>query len=168
MKNSTIIAVILVTVIIIGGAGAYYALSSSAYGTLSIGIKDQPVQSVSHVYLTISGIELQGTGNSTTTYQSGSTSFDLLSLVNVTKMLGGVSIHSGNYTMIRFTVVSAVATIGGKNVTLNVPSGQVKVPMQFQISPGKTTTIFLDIAADNTLISTSSNFRPVVTGQVQS
>jgi Domain of unknown function (DUF4382) len=168
-KRSTTITLIVLVMLIAGGAGAYYGLfSSSAYGTVSIGIKDQPVQSISHLYLTISNIELQGNENSTSTFQSGSTSsFDLLSLVNVSKMLGSASVRPGNYTMIRFTVVSAIASIAGQNVTLNVPSDEVKVPIHFEITSGKVTTIILDITADNALISSSMNFRPVVTGQVQ-
>lgn len=167
MKRSTIIEAVALVVLVIGGTAAYSVLSSNAHGTVTIGIKDQPVQSVAHIYLTISNIELQGNGNITTTYQSGPTTFDLLSLVNVTKMLGDVSVNSGNYTMIRFNVTSAVASIAGRNITLNVPSNEVKVPIHFEIGPGKTTTIIIDITADNTLISTSLNFRPVVTGQVQ-
>ncbi len=167
-KRSAIITLILLVVLVLGVTGAYYGLSSSAYGTVSIGVKDQPVQSITHLYLTMSNIELQGNGNSTSTFQSGSiTSFDLLSLVNVSKMLGNESVHPGNYTMIRFTIVSAVASIGGKNVTLNVPSNEVKVPIHFEITSGKVTTIILDITADNTQISSSMNFRPVVIGQVQ-
>ena len=45
---------------------------------------------------------------------------------------------------------------------------QVKVPISFEIKSGKTTTIVLDITADETLISASNNLRPVVTGQVTS
>jgi len=65
--------------------------------------------------------------------------------------------------MIRFTVSSAVATIAGVNSTLNVPSGEVKLPVQFQVKSGETTRIVVDITADMTNISASGNLRPVVT-----
>jgi Domain of unknown function (DUF4382) len=167
--SSTLALIIAVVVIGAAGIGVYLAFGSlpSGNGTVAIGVRDSPLGSVSHVYLAISGIELQGTGNSTTaTYQAAQEKFDLLSLVNVTKMMGNVNVPAGNYSMIRFTIVSAVATIGNTNVTLNVPSGQVKVPIPFQVKSEKTTTIVLDITADQTEISASNNLRPVVTSQV--
>ena len=114
----------------------------------------------------VSNIELQGTGNATTTFKTGSVTFDLLALVSVTKMLGNDTVPVGNYTMIRFTIVSAVATVGGSNVSMTVPSGQVKVPTQFQIASGKTTTIVLEINPGQIEISASNNLRPVVTPHV--
>ncbi len=60
-------------------------------------------------------------------------------------------------------MTSAVATVAGANMTLNVPSDQVKAPLHFQIQPGKTTTVVLDVTADMTHISASGNLRPVVT-----
>jgi len=164
MKTSTVIAIAIVVLIIAGAAVYYYEANYSVgKGTLSLAVTDAPIGSVSHLYLTISSIELQGNGNSSTTYQAGSIQFDLLSLLNVTKLLGNVSIPAGNYTMIRFTVSSAVATIAGVNSTLNVPSGEVKLPVQFQVKSGETTRIVVDITADMTIISASGNLRPVVT-----
>ncbi len=166
--SSTLAVIIAVLVIGAAGIGVYLAFGflSSGEGTVAIGIKDSPIGSVSHVYLAISGIELQGNGNSTASYQTGLQKFDLLSLVNVTKMMGNVNVPAGNYTMIRFTIDSAIATIGNTNVTLNVPSGELKVPVQFQVQSTKTTTIVLDITADQTEISASNNLRPVVTPQI--
>ena len=158
-----VIAVAALVVVAIA-AGGFLLLSNKPTGTLVVGITDSPLNSnVTHVYLTITGIVLQGENNSTTSYKVNSTQFDLLSLTNVTKMLGSNSIPVGNYTMIRFNVTSAVATISGANVTLSVPSGQVKVPIHIQVQQGKTTTVVLDVTADMTNISASHNFRPVVT-----
>ncbi len=162
MKQLTIVAV-AVLVIVAVAAGAAVVLLPSGGGTLSIGITDNPVQNVSHIYLTISNIQVQGAGNASTSYSSSSTKFDLLSLVNVTKMLGSAKITAGNYTMIRFDVTSAVATIAGANVTLTVPSGEIKVPLHFKIKSGSTTTVVLDITVDMTNVSASGNLRPVVT-----
>lgn len=123
------LTVIVIVLIVLGlvALASYLGLANSSNGTLSIGIMDSPIQNVSHIYLTISNIMLQGNGNSTVAYNNGQVQFDLLSLVNVTRILGNVSIHSGNYTMIRFTIISAVATIAGSNLTLKVPSGEIKV-----------------------------------------
>ena len=68
--------------------------------------------------------------------------------------------------MIRFVVSSAVATISGQNVTLKVPSGEVKVPIQFQVLHGERTSIILNISPDDTLVH-NHILRPVVTGLVE-
>jgi len=162
MKQMTMVAV-AVLVLVALAAGASVVLLAPSGGTLSIGFTDSPVQNVSHIYLTISNIQLQGAGNASTSYSSSSTQFDLLSFVNVTKMLGSTKLSAGNYTMIRFEVTSAVATIAGSNRTLTVPSGEIKVPLHFQIKSGATTTVVLDITVDMTSISVSGNLRPVVT-----
>ncbi len=162
MKTNTTVAVVVVVALLALAAGAVYLLSGPT-GTVVMRVTDSPVSNVSHVYLTITGVSFQGESNGSASYSVNSTRFDLLALVNVTKLLGKNTVPTGNYTMIRFTVSSAIATISGSNVTLTVPSGQVKVPTHFEVKSGKTTTIVLDITADMTNISASSNFRPVVT-----
>ncbi len=165
MRTSTVAAVLVLIAVVVGVSAAYFL--NAPTGTLVIGVKDAPSGSdVTHIYLTMTDITLQGDGNSSTTYKVNATTFDLLSLQNVTKMLGKNSVPVGNYTMVRFTVTAAVATVSGSNVTLNVPSGEIKVPMHFNVLSGKTTTIVLDITADMTAISASHNLRPTVTGAV--
>jgi hypothetical protein len=155
-----LLAAVLVVILAVAGGGALL-ISGGSSGTLVVGVTDSPTF-VSHLYLTVSDITLRGDSNSTASYKVNSTQFDLLLLTNVTKMLGTNHITAGNYTMIRFTVVSAIATIGGANVTLTVPSGEVKVPIHFQIQSGKTTVLVLDITADMTNVSASHNLSPVV------
>ncbi len=162
MKTSTA-ALIVIVLVVTAGLGGYEYLSTQGNGTLAIVITDAPVSNASHIYLAISNITLQREGNTSVSYQTGSVQFDLLSLVNVTKMLGSNSVPAGNYTMIRFTVTSATATLGGSNTTLKVPSGEVKVPVSFRVRAGATTTVVLDVTADMTNISASANLRPVVT-----
>lgn len=166
MKTTTVALAVAIVAIVVVGAAAFVFLSAPS-GSLIVGVKDAPsTGAVSHIYLTITDIVLQGSGNSSTTFKVNATTFDLLALQNVTKMLGQNSVPVGNYTMVRFGVTAAIATVNGANVTLTVPSGEIKVPMQFTIASGKTTTIVLDITADMTAISASNNLRPVVTGAV--
>ena len=164
MKTSiAMAAAVVVVVIAVGVVAAMYLMSPSGY--LVVGVKDaHSTGSVTHIYLTMTDLTLQGAGNSSTSYKVNATTFDLLTLTNVTKMLGKNSVPAGNYTMIRFSVTKAVATVAGTNVTLMVPSGEIKVPFHFTIASGKTTTVVLDIAADLTAISASGNLRPTVTG----
>jgi Domain of unknown function (DUF4382) len=165
LKTTTAAVAIAVLAIVVIGVAAVVLLSAPS-GSLIIGVKDAPsTGAVSHIYITITDITLQGSGNSNATFKVNATSFDLLALQNVTKMLGNNSVPSGNYTMVRFGVTAAVATVSGANVSLTVPSGEIKVPMQFTVASGKTTTIVLDITADMTAISASNNLRPTVTGE---
>ena len=165
-RKSTLYLALAIIVIIVAASGvALYYGSIGSMGTLSVQVKDA-TSNVSNLYLTISNIELQGSGNSTTTFKTSSITFDLLALVNVSKILGNDSVPAGNYTMIRFTIVSAVATVSGVNETLTVPSGQMKVPTQFQVASGKTTVIVLEINPGQINISASRNLRPVVTPHV--
>jgi metal-dependent HD superfamily phosphatase/phosphodiesterase len=165
LKTKIAAVAIAVVVIVVAGVAATVLLRTPS-GSLVVGVKDSPAGSnVSHIYLTITDITLQNSGNASVSYKVNATTFDLLALQNVTKMLGKDSIPAGNYTMVRFGITAAVATVSGTNVTLTVPSGQVKVPMRFSIASGKTTTIVLEISADMTAISTSQALRPVVTGQ---
>ncbi|QQG48177.1 MAG: DUF4382 domain-containing protein [archaeon] len=165
MRSTITVAVLVLIVAAVAGAG--YLLSNRSMGTLAVGVTDSPIPSnVTHIFLTITNIVLQGESNSTVTFAVNATTFDLLKLNNITKMLGSQSVPAGNYTMIRFNVTSAIATIAGSNVTLNVPSGQVKVPLTTQklvVKPGEKTTIVLDITPVMTNVSASYNLRPVVT-----
>ncbi|MDG6910074.1 MAG: DUF4382 domain-containing protein [Nitrososphaerota archaeon] len=166
LKTITVaVAVVVLVVVAVGAAAVVFLMAPT--GSLIVGVKDSPsTGAVSHIYLTISDIVLQGgSSNASTTFKVNATTFDLLALQNVTKMLGKNSVPAGNYTMVRFEVTKAIATVSGTNVTLTVPSGQIKVPMQFSIASGKSTTIVLDITADMTAISASNNLRPTVTGQ---
>lgn len=163
MKASTLAIAVGVLVIAAIAAAVLFVYTGRGNGTLVVGVTDSPVSNVSHIYVAISNVVLQDQGNTTVSYNVNSTLFDLLSLANVTKILGSNSIPAGNYTMVRFTVTSAVATIADSNVTLNVPSGELKVPVHFQIRSGETTKIILDVTADMTNISAAHNLRPVVT-----
>ncbi len=71
---------------------------------------------------------------------------------------------AGNYTMVRFIVLSAEATVNGANVILKVPSGEIKVPLhpEVEVQSGRTITVVLDITVDATNISASENLRPTV------
>ena len=158
------VAIAVVAIVVVGAAAVVFLTAPS--GSLVVGVKDAPsTGAVSHIYLTITDITLQGSGNSSTTFKVNATTFDLLALQNVTKLLGKNSVPDGNYTMVRFGITRAIATVSGTNVTLTVPSGQIKVPMHFTVASGKTTTIVLDITADMTAISASNSLRPTVTGE---
>jgi hypothetical protein len=167
LKTATTAGVIVI--IAVAAVAVYFFASGygAQTGTLQVGVTDSPLPSnFTAIYLKITDITFQSTSNASVTFKVNSTQFNLLSLTNVTKMLGSNKLPVGNYTMIRFNVTSATATIAGSNHTLTVPSGQVKVPLttqKVQVKSGETTKVVLDIAPVMTRISAAYELRPVVT-----
>lgn len=160
----------IVVIIAVAAVAAYLfgpGAASAQTGTLVVGVTDSPIPSnVTHIYLTITDITLQSETNTSADYKVNTTTFDLLGLTNVTKLLGSNSVPVGNYTMVRFNVTRAAATIAGANQTLNVPSGQVKIPLtsqKIEVKSGMTTKVIFDITPEMTQVSASFNLRPVVT-----
>ena len=169
-KLSHVAIAVTINAILVAGAftGVHYFASGTSTGLVSVGFEGAPVSGVSHIYLTVTEVDFQGGENTTdAVYLTSPTTFDLLSLVNVTRMLGQVSIAPGHYNMVRFVVTSAVATISGKNVTLKLPSGEEKVPVQFYVVSGLTTSVVLSISPDGTQIVHNHILRPVATGAVE-
>ena len=125
-------------------------------GTLIVKLTDAPVTNLKHLNLTIDKLEVRNeTGHWTSLpVLDGVASFDLLELENVTMDLAICEIPIGNYTKIRMQVVSANATLSDNTVIpLNVPSGHVDIHAHFEIKPGKTTSLIIDIIVDKVHIA---------------
>jgi hypothetical protein len=133
---------------------------ADANGTLVVKVTDAPVPDLRHLNLETNSVEvLNRTGHwKTLSESSKSAYFDLLQLQNVTKDLSVGSMPPGNYTKIRFEIVSADATLGdGSEVTLNVPSGKIDIQVHFEIKTGKTTSLIIDIMVDKIQIAERGN-----------
>jgi Domain of unknown function (DUF4382) len=164
-----VVAAVIINALFVTGAGVgmHYVAPGLTNGTTSIGFQGTPERGVSHIYLRVSNMMCQGGKNTTNSmYFPHPVSFDALSLVNVTRMLGDVSMTPGQYDMITFVVSSAVATIGGQNVTLKVPSEEVQVPVQFEVVHGQPTSVILTLSFDDNLIIQNHILSPVITNQV--
>ncbi len=159
---------VLLAVLIIAGfiyANNYFA---SGKGTITVQIKDAPVE-LQHLNITIDWARIQGDNGGWTNLTLNSTPFyfDLLQLQNVSKTLSSTSVPSGNYTMIEMHVLTANATyVDGTDVNLNVPSDTIKVLLDphIDLKSGGQVIILIDLQADNNAvaISHSLNLRPVV------
>jgi len=120
-------------------------------GMLIVKVTDAPVPDLRHLNITINQVEVcNETGNWTSLPILGGVAyFDLLKLENVTMDLSISEIPIGNYTKIRMRIVSANATLAdGRIITLNVPSGRIDIHVHFEIKPGKTTSLIIDIIVD--------------------
>lgn len=89
-----------------------------------------------------------------------SQTFDLLTLQNVTALLGEKNLTTGKYTQIRLTVESAIITINRSGVkeehTLKVPSEKIKLIHPFTIVENETTVLILDFLVDKSIHETGN------------
>jgi len=94
---------------------------------------------------------------------------DLLELRGVNELLGTQQVPAGNYSMIEFRIASAKALFQGdtQNTTLRTPSNSVKIQIRFQVHPGQTTIVTLDIQPQGVHINPKDVLRPVVKVKVR-
>ncbi len=161
-------------------AGGAFLLYAPAPVTLSI--IDPPPESysgtISAITITFTKIEIHaaGAGNDSGwhTLTTGAT-VNLLSVLNVSKVLGTSSIPAGKYTEIRFFASTAIITINGVNVTYTIPSaGQTgfKVPITgggLQVVGGVSASVQLDLGFRNSEIISNPQLTltPVATATVK-
>jgi hypothetical protein len=98
MTGLIVVAVIINILLVVGAtAGVRYYAQSFSYGTASVGFEGTPENGVSAIYLTVTEITFQGGANtSDSVYLSQPVTLNLLSLINVTRMLGDVAINPGH------------------------------------------------------------------------
>ncbi len=168
-------AVVLV-IIVAGAVGGFLFYGPS---NVSLRIKDPPPQaydsSIASIVVSFSKIEVHAAnaGNDSgwhTIVTNGSV--NLLTVLNVSKVLGTASIPAGRYTEIRFFASTAAITIAGIVVTYTIASGGttgLKVPITgggFQVMGGLSASVQLDFAFKNSEIMANGMLTPVVTATV--
>ena len=175
--NAKLVAVVLaVLTILAGGAYLFYATAH-----VSLSIADPPPQpyspSITAITITFTKIEIHAAGGDNnsgwhTLMTSGSV--NLLTVLNVSKVLGVSNLPAGKYDEIRFFASQAVITINGVDITYTIPSaGQTgfKVPITgggFQVMGGLSASLQLDLAFKNSEIigNTNLTLTPVATATV--
>ncbi len=167
-----IASIIIATFLVSGLSPLNNPVNGNAMGTLSISVKDAPVE-LQKLDLTITSIYVQGgqTGSwiELNLLNSQPVSFDLLSLKDLSEEISQTQLSTGNYNTIRMEVSSALATFpDGTTKQLNVPSGHIDITVQFTISQNQETKLLIDIQPNAGAISSSGNFRPVITAVVTS
>ena len=128
-------------------------------GTLEIRVTDQPADAVSSILVTIKAIEVHVSGGEEMsgwrTVVEEPRQFDLKELIGIEDVLGSATLEPGKYQQVRFEVVEAVITVRGTPRQSPVPSGKIRLVGGFEVSPGATTIVTLDIDADKSVV-----FRP--------
>jgi hypothetical protein len=136
-------------------------------------IKDSPYSDAKALLVTFSEVSAHlsesGEGKTNLPFGGGSTSrtCDLKKLVDAQDVLGVGALAEGHYTMIRLVVSSAVlyfenptdgpacaptiAVPAGRNASLTIPSGEVKLNRAFDVAAAGATTILIDFDGERSV-----------------
>lgn len=173
-KSRRRLAMAILLVVIIAGAAAgllFYGPSN-----LQLSIKDPPQapydSSIQAIYVTFASIDVHtanaGNNSGWHTVTTGTT-INLLTVLNVSSVIGRSSLLAGKYTELRFNISKVVITISGINVTYTIPGGSLKVPILnggFQAYGALTVNVELDLSFnDNEILSMNGHLTPVATAR---
>ena len=178
------VAVIL-AIIIIGSIAGYVFYTSYVPGTLTLTITDPPQAppgnsqqydpSITHIYVTVSGFQVhiagQGDASGWNPIAISTQTIDLISVLNVSKILGTMKFSAGKYDSFRFNVTGVtVDFVNLLNANYNVPSGTLKVPVTnggFQITATGSVTVLLTLSFNNSeILAMNGHLAPVAKAAV--
>src|SRR6266568_3990440 len=173
-RRRIVLAVVLVLVVVGAVAGVLFEAPSNT----QISIRDPPQQSygptIQGIYVTFTSIEVHvanAHNDSGWTTITTSATVNLLTVLNVSKVLGKAQVPAGKYTELRFNVSKVVVTISGLDVTYTIPSGSLKVPIAnggFQAYGALTVNVELDLSfrTNEILSNPTLTLDPVATAKV--
>lgn len=159
---------------------------SGSAGTLTVMLKDTPFSDARAVLVTFSEVTAHRSTEADFTrvpFAGSATSrtCDLKKLQTAQDVLGTGPLAAGQYTQIRLVVSSAAlyfenestggpcaatVTASGRSAPLEIPSGEVKLNRQFEVSASGATTMLLDFDGDRSIRETGNNrfmMTPVIT-----
>jgi hypothetical protein len=173
-RRRIVLAIVLVLVVVGAVAGVLFEAPSN----MQISIRDPPQQSydptIRAIYVTFTSIEVHvANAHNDSGWHTVTTSatVNLLTVLNVSKVLGKAQVPAGKYTELRFNVSKVVVTISGLNVTYTIPSGSLKVPITsggFQAYGALTVNVELDLffRTNEILNNPTLTLNPVATAKV--
>jgi hypothetical protein len=143
----------------------------SNMGTLTVSIKDAPVD-LKELWITINSVYVQSVQDDKwvelSLADNQPVNFDLLTLQDTSLKLSQDTISTGAYFKIRLDVTSAIATYidkkGESHISeeLKVPPGHIDIIYTFQVGENQVTGLLIDMQPDTAAISQSGNFKPVI------
>ena len=157
------------------GSTATPSSASSGNGTLAIHLTDSPFSDAKALLVTFTDVSVHRADPGewrTLPFASGSSrTCDLKKLNGATDVLGVGSLPAGKYTQVRLDISSvtlyfdnpsvgppcapSIAAPAGKNVSVDVPSGEVKLNNEFTVT-GSATTMLLDFDGDQSVHQTGN------------
>lgn len=147
--------------------------TSGKSGTLALILKDAPIENAKNIWVTVNQIKVHmASPDNFIVISNTEQKFDLLYLKDNPTPIAQATLEAGHYNQIRMPVVlgKIVFVEDGKDVEypLDVPSDEIKIPVQFEITAGGTTQIILDFDAKNSIHvvkkgkSDNYSLRPVI------
>lgn len=141
-------------------AFGFAACSPSGGGGFRLLMQDQPIDDMAEVWVTFGGITLFKEGEAPATYETKidgePVRVDLLTLTDGTlEVIYEGDIPNGTYTQIRLILTKATYVAkgdeNGTEIDLFVPSGEIKIPVEFEIESGKLTEVTVDFDAEESI-----------------
>jgi len=161
-----------------GGSSMSPTAPSTAEATLNVMLTDSPFSDAKAVVVTFSEVSAHVTGGdfAKLPFAGGAASrtCDLKKLGGAQDVLGTGPLAPGHYTQLRLVVSSAVlyfdnaaggaacassiAAPGGRSAPVDVPSGDLKLNREFELTSASATTITLDFKGDQSIKQTGSSY----------
>ena len=172
-RRRLIIAAVLIAIV----AGSILGFLFYGPSNVQISIRDPPQtpysSSIQGIYVTFSSIEVHtaNAGNNSGWHNiTSSATINLLTVLNVSNVLGKASVPAGKYTELRFNVSQVIVTINGVNYPYTIPGGSLKVPILnggFQVYGAQTINVELDLSfKDSEILAMNGHLTPVATAKV--
>ena len=151
-----IVGMVAVSAVVVGSV--YFPGSPAGEGQLAVAVHDAPCTGCAHVWVTFDSVAVHRsntTGSGWTTLNVSGATVDLLALngTALAKVIGVSTLPTGSYEQIRLTVTNVTVMLGnGTTLVASIPSASsADVHGAFQIAPGATTTISIDIDLQSSL-----------------
>ncbi|HKC56638.1 MAG TPA: DUF4382 domain-containing protein, partial [Vicinamibacterales bacterium] len=152
---------------------------SGTTGTMRMMLKDSPFTDAKSLLVTFSEVDAHKSDTADSSWakipfaaSATARTCDLKKLQTAQDVLGTGSLTTGHYTQVRLVVSSAViyfdnaatgdacaATIAapaGRSANVTIPSGEVKLNREFDVSSATTTTMTLDFDGDKSVRETGN------------
>jgi hypothetical protein len=153
---------------------------SGTTGTMRMMLKDSPFTDAKSLLVTFSEVDAHKSDATEGSWSklpftggAATRTCDLKKLQTAQDVLGTGPLATGHYTQVRLVVSTAViyfenaatgdacaasiAAPAGRNATVTIPSGEVKLNREFDVSSGTTTTMLLDFDGDRSVRETGNN-----------
>jgi hypothetical protein len=143
-------------------------------GLLEIRVTDAPPKpEVTGINVTVDSVEIHKPGtdeeNDTSwlpTQLSNFSSFDLLKIKGLEKVLANLTLAPGNYTQIRMSITRVEVSFNNTApVDAKLPSGKLRFTQLFEVAAEKTTILLFDFDAESSVVVMGNGdviFKPVI------